>query len=169
MNIFRKVPFALAMLLWEIGSGPIPPAEARQELETQQNPAGLQTKDQFQFKDENGGKGITKDGNVFSFHTYSSNDGVKLLTYIETLASVELAKRALDEKLKEASSVVSRGPKLEKSGKRIGERVVLTIERKTQGEAESQSFVCWTTGSSLHWIQSKSLKHALAFEKTLER
>lgn len=132
----------------------------------QKNP-GPQATDQFQFKDEEGGEGITKDGKTFSFHSYSSGDGVKLLTYIEDFASVKLAKGALDEKARQASSVSARGPKLDKNGKPVGERVVLT-EEKTQNQAESQSFICWTTGSTLHWIQSKSLKHALAFEKTLD-
>ncbi len=135
---------------------------------SRQDSAGPQAKDQLQFKDENGGKGVTKDGNVFSFHTYSSNDGVKLLTYIERCSSGLNAKKALDQKIKEASSIRARGPKLGKDGKPIGERVVLTAENKAQGEAQSESFICWTVGSELHWIQSRSLKHALAFEKTLD-
>lgn len=139
----------------------------RQQLDPCGDTSKIST-DHFQFKDEEGGKGITKDGNHFSFHSYTSNDGVKLLTYVEMLKSAKLAKRALDEKLKEATSTSSRGPKLGKNGQRIGERVVLTVQKKAQGEAESESFVCWTIGSTLHWIQSKSLKHALAFEKTLD-
>ena len=143
-------------------------AAGNEASEGQQKNPGPQAADQFQFKDEEGGKGITKDGKTFSFHSYSSGDGVKLLTYIEDFASMELAKRALDEKVRQASSVGARGPKLDKNGKPIGERVVLTEEKKTQDQAESQNFICWTTGSTLHWIQSKSLKHALAFEKTLD-
>ncbi|SRR6266478_3456574 len=126
-----------------------------------------QTTDQFQFKDEEGGSGTTEDGNRFSFHSYKSQDDVRLLTYIEICPSPEFAKKAFDQKLKEASSIIARGPRLDKSGKSIGERVVLTVEKKTQGQAESESFVCWVIGSRLHWIQCKSLKHALAFEKAL--
>lgn len=143
-----------------VGSGPQGP---------QQHNGDSRATDHFQFKDETGGEGITKDGTFFSFHSYTADDGVKLLTYIETFTSIELAPKALDEKVKEASSVSARGPKLDRNGKPIGERVVLTAEKKTQGEAESKTFVCWTIGSNLHWIESKSLKHALAFEKTLEQ
>jgi hypothetical protein len=142
--------------------------ETRRGSGSRQDSARPQAKDQLQFKDENGGKGITKDGNLFSFHTYTSNDGVKLLTYIETCSSGLNAKRALDQKIKEASSIRARGPKLGKDGKPIGERVVLTVEKKAQGGAQSESFICWTAGSELHWIQSQSLKYALAFEKTLD-
>jgi hypothetical protein len=138
-------------------------------IAARQDSAGPQAKGQLQFKDENGGKGITKDdGNLFSFHTYTSNDGVKLLTYIETCSSGLNAMKALDQKIKQASSIGARGPKLGRDGKPIGERVVLTVEKKAQGEVQSESFICWTTGSKLHWIQSQSLKHALAFEKTLD-
>ena len=136
-------------------------------LEGQLGSGGRQTGDEFQFKDEKGGSGVTKNGNNFSFHSYTSGDGIKLFTYIEDCASVELAKRAVEEKIKEASSVSIRGPKLDKNGKSIGERVVLKVERKVQGEEQSDSLICWTTGSRLHWIQCKSLRHALAFEKSL--
>lgn len=139
--------------------------EASQNKQENDQP---QVTDRLEFKDEAGGKATTTDGNAFSFHSYTSNDGVKLLASIEMFKSARLAKRALDERLKEATSVSSSGPKLGKNGQRIGERVVLTVQKKTQGEGESQSFVCWTIGSSLHCIQSKSLKHALAFEKTLD-
>ena len=148
-------------------SSPMMAQAHRQQLDPCRDTPKIST-DHFQFKDETGGKGTTKAGNPFSFHTYSSEDGVKVLTYIETFESVELAKRALDEKLKEASPITARCPKLDKSGKPIGERVVLTEAKKNQAEAETQSFICWTTGSRLHWIQSKLLKHALAFEKTLD-
>jgi hypothetical protein len=153
----------LSFFFYELPSTHEPPRGSG----SQQDSASPQAKDQLQFKDENGGKGITKDGNVFSFHTYSSNDGVKLLTYIEACSSGLNAKRALDQKIKEASSISARGPKLGKDGEPIGERVVLTVEKKAQGEPQSESFICWTVGSELHWIQSRSLKHALAFEKTL--
>lgn len=129
--------------------------------------AGSQTKGQFQFKNGRGGDGTTKDGNPFSFHVYTSQDGVTLLTRIEEYATPELAIRAMDEKTKEASSIIARGPRLDRNGKYIGERVVLTVENKAKGETEPESFICWTTDSRLHWIQSKSLEHALAFEKTL--
>jgi hypothetical protein len=132
-----------------------------------QQPAGSQTEGHFKFKDESGGNGTTEDGNRFSFHVYTSQDGVALSTYIEEYPTLELANRAMDEKAKEASSIIARGPRLDRNSEYLGERVVLTVEKKTQGEVESESFICWTTGSRLHWIQSKSLKHALAFEKTL--
>lgn len=132
-----------------------------------QQAAGSQTKGQFQFKNERGGNGTTKDGNRFSFQVYTSQDGVALLTYIEIFPSPEPARKAFDQKAAEGSSIIARGPRLDRNGEYLGERVVLTVEMKTQGEVESESFICWTTGSLLHWIQSKSLKHALAFEKTL--
>jgi hypothetical protein len=114
-----------------------------------------------------GGSGVTKNCNSFSFHNYTSGDGTKLFTYIEDCASVQLAKRVFEEKIKEASSISTRGPKLDKNGKSMGERAVLTVERKVQGKAQSDTLICWTTGSRLHWIQCNSLRHALAFEKTL--
>jgi hypothetical protein len=132
-----------------------------------QQAAGSQTKSQVQFKNERGGNGTTKDGNHFSFHVYTSQDGVALLTYIEEYATPELAKRAIDEKAKEASSIIARGPRLNKDGETIGERVVLVEKSQGETRSEPESFICWTTGSRIHWIQSKSLNHALAYEKTL--
>jgi hypothetical protein len=134
-------------------------------LERQEDPSS-QIKGQVRFKDERGGSGTTEDGNHFSFHVYKSQDEVELLTYIEIFPSSELARKAFDEKVAEGSSIIARGPRLDKNGKSIGERVVLTVERRAMGETQSESFICWTIGSRLHWIQSKSLKHALAFENT---
>lgn len=144
-----------------------PAYESPRGLEGRQSATSPETGNQFHFKDDSGGSGIAKNGNHFSFHDYTSGDGVKVLTYIELCPSAKLAKRALDQKIKEASSITARGPKLGKSGEPIGERVVLAVENY-QGERESESFICWTTGSRFHWIQSKSLRHALAFEKTLD-
>jgi len=132
-----------------------------------QQAAGSQTKGQVQFKDEGGGTGTTEDGHEFSFHRYKSHDEVWLSTYIEICPSPELAKKAMDEKVKEAASIIARGPRLDRNGEYLGERVVLIVEKKTQGKGESISFICWTANSSLHCIQSKSLKHALAYEKIL--
>src|SRR5215472_9305358 len=121
-----------------------------------------QATDQLQFKDEVGGLAIAKDGNELSFHTYKSQDGVTLSTFIETCSSPELAKKAFEEKVKEASSIIARGARLDRNGEYLGERAVLTVENMIKGKVESESFICWTTPSRLHWIQSKSLKHALA-------
>jgi hypothetical protein len=128
---------------------------------------GGDLKPAYKFKDEMGGSGTTEDGHEFSFHTYKSQDEVWLLTYIEMCPSPELAKKTMDEKVKEASSIIARGPRLDRNGEYLGERVVLTVVKKTQGEAQTESLICWTIGSGLHCIQSRSLKHALAFEKTL--
>jgi len=129
--------------------------------------AGDQAANHFQFKNEVGGNGITEDGHEFSFHTYKSQDGVWLSTYVETCPSPELAKKAFDEKVREASSVIARGPRFDRNGEYLGERVVLKVEKKTQAKVEAESFICWTTPSRLHCIESTSLRHALAYEKTL--
>lgn len=146
---------------------PVAACRTCQALEWRQGSANQTMKNHFQFKDEEGGSGISKNGNRFSFHVYTSNDGVKILTYIETFPSASRAKRALDEKIKEASSISAHGSKYDKNGKRIGERVVLTMD-KAYSTKQSQSFICWTFGSELHWVRSQSLEHALAFEKTLD-
>jgi len=169
LNMSRYVVFLFVLTaISKIDCEPKPAYKTSRALEMQQDSGGPQTKGQYQFKDEMGGSGITKDGNHFSFHDYASEDGVKLSTYIEICSSAELAKEALGERVKQASTIIARGPKLDKNNKSVGERVVLTVERKTQGEAQSESFICWTIGSRLHCIQSKSIKHALAFEKTLD-
>jgi hypothetical protein len=123
-------------------------------------------RDQSQFKDEGGGSGIAGDGNRFSFHGYQSKDGVAVSTYIEDFRSPELARKVFEAKITEGLIVFARGPRLDRNGKSIGERVVLTMKSKAEGETQSDSYIFWTTDARLHWIQSKSLRHALALEKT---
>jgi len=102
----------------------------------------------------------------FSFHTYSSNDGVKLLTYIERCSSGLNAKKALDQRLKKPpqSGLAPEAWQRWQAYRREGSPY---SGEQGSGRSQSESFICWTVGSELHWIQSRSLKHALLSKRRL--
>lgn len=135
--------------------------------ESRQGSPDHPTKNRAQFRSAGGGSGISDDGNRFSFHWFTSNDGTTVTRYIETYPDAQLARRAFDEKIHEAFAIIARGTKRDKNGKYTGERAVLRMG-KAQGEKQSMYFIYRTLGAELQWIQSSSLDRALEFEKSLD-
>lgn len=115
------------------------------------------------FQDVVSGKAETVDGTPFSFHSYKSSDGVPVSTRFERRDSPARAKKELLRNIKAAVEVLEREPKLDESGRQIGERAVLTA--KQEGSAKLQTTVIWNDGSQLYFVESPSLQHALEFEK----
>lgn len=129
--------------------------------------ARLQSKDQKEeivFKQRSGGSGKTKDGSRFSFTEWESPDGVWLDLRVEQRGSPPRARAALVAALR-GKSVLERAPKLDGRGRNVGERVVAKYYWK-EGK-KYQSIIAWTDGSDVNYLESSSLKHILAFEKSL--
>lgn len=125
-----------------------------------QQPSAEQAKE---FQDVLSGKAETADGTPYSFHLYKSSDGVSVSTRFERRGSPVRAKKELLKNIRSAVEVLERGPKLDESGRQVGERAVLTT--KQNGSAKRQTTVLWTDGSELYFIESPSLQYALEFEK----
>lgn len=117
----------------------------------------------LQFNDMGGGKAL-RHGIPLSIHWWRSSDGVPVTSYIESHRSPQNAERAMQKKVQEATKLISRGAKLNRSGNRVGERAVVRLplgDGRHHGAA-----ILWTDGSEFHHLESPSLKHVLAFEKS---
>lgn len=117
----------------------------------------------LEFKELLSGRGKTEDGASFSFHLYEASDGVAVSTRSEKRGSLTRANKELQRQIKKAIKILERGPKLDKSGKQVGERAVLMIASK--GPHKDQAVVLWTNGSQFYYIESSSLRHVLELEK----
>ncbi len=116
------------------------------------------------FKQGSAGSGKTKDGSRFSFTEWESSDGVWLDFRVEQRGSPTRARVALIGKLR-GKSVLERAPKLDDQGQKVGERVVAKYYWK-EGK-KYQSIIVWTAGADVNYLESSSLEHLLAFEKSL--
>jgi hypothetical protein len=127
------------------------------------SPTGISGLPDVTFEDQHGGTGLI-DGRIpFSFHDYQSSDGVALSTFIEKRRSSAGAKRALRIETRKAARIIARSPRVNSSGRRVGDRAVLI--RSNQGRYKGEAAIIWTDGPTLHRIESPSLRHALLFEK----
>jgi hypothetical protein len=96
---------------------------------------------------------------------YKSSDGVELFKTSRGFDSTCQAADELNALLKRAERVIERAPKLDKSGRVVGERVVAVFhldEPFWQGAA-----VIWTDEKLLSCIESSSLRHVLKLEGVL--
>lgn len=118
---------------------------------------------EIEFKGVSAGSGRKRDGTPFSFALYKSTDHTGVSASTEKYRSSNAAANALRKKLGRAANVVETGSKFSPDGKRIGTRSVAIFP--SQGTSKAQAMVLWTNRSDFHYIQSTSLKHALAFEK----
>ena len=140
------------------------PKERSSRAETMESPHHQElSSEAFEFKDIQGGRGKTEDGIPFSYHLYKSCDGVGVSTTVENRSSVFSALKALQRKVKTASKIIERGPKLDDKGQRTGERVVAMFA--SNGSEKERAAVLWTEGSDFHYLESSSLRHLIAFEK----
>lgn len=122
----------------------------------------LQNDLRFIFK--SGANGKTADGADFSAVSYESSDGIVVSAITETYTSKAKAERALQKRLRGASRILSRVPKISSTGKRVGIRVVVRFPFEDQ--YRSTAMIFWTDGPELHSIGAASLKHVREFEKT---
>lgn len=114
------------------------------------------------FKNLLSGSGRTEDGSRFSFGSAEASDGVKISARTERRSSVSRAKAVLKRTLRGAE-IVTREPKINNQGQKVGERVVAHFASKAQNK--SRYALLWTDGSDFHYLQSSSLRHLLAYER----
>jgi hypothetical protein len=74
------------------------------------------------------------------------------------------AESEMEEKIRGASRVMEREPRVDLPGHPNGERAILLFEKEGRAEV-----LLWFRGhSKLHKIESASLAHALAYEKLIQ-
>jgi hypothetical protein len=121
----------------------------------------------IEFKELTSVKGTTKDGAPFSTQIYESTTAVRVSVTRENRDSAARASKELQKRIKPAVEIIERGPKLDETGQRVGERVVATFAKSDSSGNEVT--VLWTNSGQLYYIQSTSLPVALEFEKKFYR
>lgn len=109
--------------------------------------------------------GRMEDGSRVSHLVYESFDGVKVTKSIIYFNSPKRARKELQSDLQKATQIIERDPKLNTNREQVGERVVLFVYGSSH-EREPRAAVLWTNESEFHSIESSSLQHALALEKS---
>jgi hypothetical protein len=97
---------------------------------------------------------------AFQTHYYSSDGGFLRYGCFER-GSSSSATRLLREYMTQGR-VVERTSMLDRQGKRIGERLVLTDDFGPEAEAR----IVWTEGSHFHIIRAPTVRHARLFENS---
>lgn len=120
-----------------------------------------------EFKELTSVKGTTKDGAPYSAQIFESTTGVRVSVTRENRDSAARASKELQKRIKPAVEIIERGPRLDETGQRVGERVVATFAKSDSSGNEVT--VLWTNGGQLYYIQSRSLPVALEFEKKFYR
>lgn len=111
------------------------------------------------------GSGGTDEGYSTDFTQLRASDCVTVYSETESMGSPMEAQGAMEKRIRGASRVVERGPKVDLPGHPDGERAVLLLANETSAE-----IVVWFRGNSrLHIIESTSLAHALAYEKLIQK
>lgn len=106
---------------------------------------------------------LKPDGTRVSYNTYVSADGVGVLFTVQKHRSATSANNALKRRIRKASKIIERGVKLDKDGRRVGDRVLLLSH--TRLPQKTVAGVVWSERATLYSVESSSLKHALEFEK----
>lgn len=114
------------------------------------------------FENIGAGSAIADDGGRTSFSTHKSLDGETVRTELDVRESSEKAQQRLEYYSKRATRIIERKPKFDASGKQVGERVVVEFPN-------GLSCVMWTNGERLRYITSRSLKHALEYERQFQK
>jgi hypothetical protein len=107
----------------------------------------------------------THSGANSDYYHYEASDGVKLMRARIAFPSPGRAGQELWHKLEldeEIAEILERGPKVNERGEGVGERVVAVLTGKVKGQL---TYVIWTEGQALCWIESPSLNHALELER----
>jgi hypothetical protein len=104
---------------------------------------------------------LIQDGEVLGFTTYKASNGVGLTSIYNTFDEASHAAAFFEKELGLAAKVITRGEKINKDGKVIGERAEILLPKPN----EKLTAVMWTDGRNFHEIDSTSLEVILEFEK----
>jgi hypothetical protein len=115
------------------------------------------------FKEVMVGEQMTQDGTKRPFHTWKASDGVSVTSFTQEFRSHAQANHSFSKRLKQASQVIEKKPKVDKAGHQVGQRAVVTFSYP--GKKEQFSGIIWTEGSIFHDVESVSPDHAILFEK----
>lgn len=102
-------------------------------------------------------------GVKLGFSFYKASDGVTLEILYNNFADADLATQVFDKQLAAAAKIVSRGLKLNRVGKVVGERAQVVIPGNKPNETISA--VLWTDGPQFREINAPSLADVLELEK----
>jgi hypothetical protein len=146
---------------------PISRSVCRQALESEQKTTSEATSGRasLEFKEVMMGEQIATDGTKRPFHTWKASDGVSVTSFTQEFRSHAQANYSFSKRLKQASQVIEKTPKVDKAGRRVGQRAVVTFSYP--GKKEQFSGIIWTEGSIFHDVESLSLEHAALFEKKI--
>jgi hypothetical protein len=104
-------------------------------------------------------------GGYYSYITgYEAPDGVRISESCAPFSSRSKAKHGLQERLKDAMSIIERGAKYDNKGREIGERVVALFHSKEEGK--KVAILLWTDRDTMYEVESFSISHVLEFERT---
>jgi len=116
----------------------------------------------IRFRWLSGGK-LEHEGVTVEVKNYKEQNDVLLREIIQEYRSSSGSDEEMQKMIKTAASLVERGPKLDRNGRRVGERVVLIMGPASGGPGPAA--VVWTQGAKLYILRSSSLPHVFAFEK----
>jgi hypothetical protein len=111
------------------------------------------------------GEMMTKEGTRYPFHSWKSADGVTVTSSILRFGSVTQARKAFSERLNDASRVIERMPRVNRAGRKTGERAVAVFSYQDKGKEKQFAAILWTEDKVFHDVESVSLRHAQAFER----
>jgi hypothetical protein len=132
------------------------PLGAYQSLAVSQQPRGVNVR----FRLVLSGKLKVKDADTAGFDLYKTEQGTSLQRRTEVYHSASQAKDKMNAMFDGAERLVQRGPKLDKAGLPVGERILFISK-------QSQATVSWTEGKTLYVIESSNLSDVLDFENQL--
>ncbi len=109
------------------------------------------------------GRIISKDGVSIAFSVWYTSDGVRFSRSSEFHTSPERANKELEKALKEALEIIKREPLFDRSGFKVGEKVIATFLPKHSKYGVVS--LLWTEGATFRYLTSSSLENILAHEK----
>lgn len=119
---------------------------------------------QVRFRSRMAGTTMLANGLTGDFTIVRASDCVEVSSEVEEKGSAVEARNELEKMTREAFRLIERGSKIDRSGQKVGERVLLLSERGGKAEV-----VVWFNGDSkLFKIESNSLSHVLAYEKLIQ-
>jgi hypothetical protein len=109
------------------------------------------------------GNGRTRDGVPTYFSNYESSGGNKLYKILIEFQSTERCNEQLNALIKASVKLIERGPRKDRDGHTVGERIVVLLPTKLPDERLAA--IAWTNGKKYTDIRSNSLEDLQAFEK----
>jgi hypothetical protein len=108
------------------------------------------------------GRLAIKGGGSGDFSNYTTDDGIRVHTRIESWRSADEVRNAMQRLRNQANRIVDTHPKLDEHGRTIRERAVFLV---SIGHSKSSlAVVAWIEERNLYVIESPNLDYALAFE-----